>query len=172
LLVLAVGLSGLVGTWFGGEVIAKLAGGDERRQLKMVALLYAGGAVTGSVVYVVPTLEVSMLALTVTSLIFAAGNGPLFAASQTLVAPHMRATSIAVMYFFCNLIGLGLGPLCVGALSDSLSRNLGDEALRYALLVFSPGYLWCAWHLWRAAQETRVHDTWEDTGRQVRLDHT
>lgn len=162
-LVLTVGLSGLAGTWFGGDIISKLAGEDEPRQLKIVALLYAAGAVTGSAVYLVPTVEGAMLALTVTTLLFAAGNGPLFAASQTLVAPRMRATSIAVMYFFCNLIGLGLGPLCVGALSDALSRNLGDESLRYALLVFSPGYLWCAWHLWRAAQQASVRDTLDCT---------
>lgn len=171
LLVLSVGLSGLAGTWFGGEIIAKLAGEDERRQLKIVALLYASGAITGSAVYVAPTLEVSMLALTVTSLLFSAGNGPLFAASQTLVAPHMRATSIAVMYFFCNFIGLGLGPLCVGAFSDVLSRTVGGESLRYALLAFSPGYFWCAWHLWRAAQEACVRDTLDDPSRAP-LDYT
>jgi hypothetical protein len=26
----------------------------------------------------------------------------------------------------------------------------GDDALRWALLVLCPGYLWGGWHLWRA----------------------
>ena len=26
------------------------------------------------------------------------------------------------------------------------------ESLRYALLAFCPGYLWAAWHLWRASR--------------------
>lgn len=166
-LVLAVGVSGLLGTWFGADLVSRLAGADESRQLKIVAVLYATGAVSGSAIYLVPTLESAMLALTVTSLLLAAGNGPLFAASQTLVAPHMRATSIAVMYFFCNLIGLGLGPLGVGALSDALNSKLGEESLRYALLVFSPGYFWCAWHLWRAAQEASDRDTLDYTSEQT-----
>ena len=41
----------------------------------------------------------------------AAAIGPLFATIQTLVPQRMRATSIAIIYLFANLIGLGLGPL-------------------------------------------------------------
>jgi MFS transporter, Spinster family, sphingosine-1-phosphate transporter len=64
----------------------------------------------------------------------------------------MRAMSIAIVLFFSNLIGLGLGPLAAGVLSDALHPLLGQESLRYALLALCPGYLWCAWHLWRASR--------------------
>jgi len=50
-----------------------------------------------------------------------------------------------------NLIGAGLGPLLSGALSDMLRPYLGEESLRYALLSLCPGYLWAAWHVWRAS---------------------
>ena len=64
----------------------------------------------------------------------------------------MRAISIAVIYLFANLIGLGLGPLVAGAVSDALRPYLGEESLRYALLTLCPGYAWVAWHLVRASR--------------------
>src|SRR5262249_28123507 len=81
-----------------------------------------------------------------------AATGPLFATVQTLVPSRARALSIAFIYFFANLIGMGLGPLFVGVLSDAFRPLVGDESLRYALLALSPGYLWGGWHLWRASR--------------------
>jgi hypothetical protein len=43
-----------------------------------------------------------------------------------------------------NLIGLGLGPLAVGALNDFLAPSLGDEAVRYSLLVMMGVHLFGA----------------------------
>jgi MFS family permease len=82
----------------------------------------------------------------------AATTGPVFATIQTLVPARMRATSIAFLYLFSNLIGLGLGPLAAGILSDALRPRFGEESLRYALLTLCPGYVWGAWHLWRASK--------------------
>jgi MFS family permease len=79
-------------------------------------------------------------------------DGPLFATIQTLVPPQMRATSIALIFLFANLIGMGIGPLVAGVLSDAVRPWAGDESLRYALMAMSPGYLWAGWHLWRASQ--------------------
>lgn len=64
----------------------------------------------------------------------------------------MRSTSVAIIYLFANLIGVGLGPLAVGMLSDALRALLGHESLRYALLALCPGYAWGSWHLWRASK--------------------
>jgi MFS family permease len=61
--------------------------------------------------------------------------GPMLAAAQTLTPPNMRATVAAIIGFFNNLIGIGLGPLFVGIISDSLAPDLGEgEALRVALM--------------------------------------
>jgi hypothetical protein len=76
----------------------------------------------------------------------------MFAATQTLVPAHMRAMSIALILFFSHLIGMGLGPLVTGFLSDALRPIAGEESLRYALLMFCPGYFWCSWHMWRASR--------------------
>jgi hypothetical protein len=45
----------------------------------------------------------------------------------------MRAMAAAIMVFMLNLVGMGLGPLIVGALNDWLTPSYGVEAVRYSL---------------------------------------
>jgi MFS family permease len=61
--------------------------------------------------------------------------GPSLAISHTLVPPAMRALTSAVLFFMFNMIGLGLGPLTVGLLSDFYMAYFGDNSLRYAMLT-------------------------------------
>lgn len=146
------GVGGLLGTYVGGEIASRCAGDDERLQFRGLAALYAVLAVLGAGVYLVPGWGIALAVLGLSAVGSAAVNGPLFAATQTLVPPRMRAISIAIVLFFSNLIGLGLGPLAAGILSDALRPWLGQESLRYALLALCPGYFWCTWHLWRASR--------------------
>lgn len=67
---------------------------------------------------------------------------------QTLSPVQMRAVSSAVKRLCLNLIGLGLGPLLVGVLSDLLSSLYGDDALSVALAYFSLVGLWGSLHFW------------------------
>lgn len=55
--------------------------------------------------------------------------GPVFALAQNMVEARMRATATAIVNVAITLIGLGLGPMTVGALSDLLA------ARRYAGLM-------------------------------------
>jgi len=59
---------------------------------------------------------------------------PAYAAVQNLVPQHWRTQAAALLLFVFNLLGLGLGPLVVGMLSDSLS-HLGEESIRYAMVA-------------------------------------
>ena len=56
---------------------------------------------------------------------------------------------------FSLLIGLGLGPLITGMISDWLEPALGSESLRYALVIVVSLYLWCAFHYYRAGKTIR-----------------
>jgi hypothetical protein len=49
----------------------------------------------------------------------------------------MRATASAILLFILNIVGLGIGPLLVGALNDALAPRYGDEAIRYSLLLLT-----------------------------------
>ena len=58
--------------------------------------------------------------------------GPVTTAVQHLVPAPMRATASASFLLINNLIGLGVGPMLIGFLSDQFKARLGNEALRYA----------------------------------------
>ncbi|HWA61821.1 MAG TPA: MFS transporter, partial [Caulobacteraceae bacterium] len=47
----------------------------------------------------------------------------IYAATQAVVHPRMRATAVAVLLFIVNIIGLGAGPPAIGALSDFLAGH-------------------------------------------------
>ncbi|MBY0402152.1 MFS transporter [Myxococcota bacterium] len=54
---------------------------------------------------------------------------------QGLVHPRLRATSAATQFAVTNVFGYGLGSITIGLLNDGLSARLGEEAIRYSLLV-------------------------------------
>jgi MFS family permease len=64
---------------------------------------------------------------------------------QTVVAPQRRATAAALSAMVAALIGLGLGPLLVGALSDHFAVGYGKDSLRPAMLI--TGAIAAAWSI-------------------------
>jgi MFS family permease len=146
------GLCGIVGTHWGGEWASRRAANNERQQLKVIAVINGGfNGVVWPLIYFSHNPYVAFVLMGLATLGGMAIVGPLFSTIQTLVPAPMRAMSIAVVFFSANLIGLGLGPLAAGMLSDALQPWVGQESLRFALLAFCPGYLWGSWHLWRAS---------------------
>lgn len=52
-----------------------------------------------------------------------------------------------------NLVGLGLGPLVTGIISDVLAASLGlAEGLRWALVIVTLANVWCVIHYFPAAR--------------------
>ena len=74
--------------------------------------------------------------------------GPTIAMVQTLSPVHMRAVSSAIKMLCLNLIGMGLGPLLVGLLSDLLTPHHEEGALSVALAYFTLVGLWGSLHFW------------------------
>lgn len=149
---LVCGGSELFGTWLGGELTTRYAANNERLQFKILAVVFVINAICGAVVELTSNRWVAFAAMGVGSLGPALGYGALYATIQTLVPPRMRATALMLVGLLPTFIGMGLGPLAVGALSDALRPWAGEESLRYALLAICPCFLWAAWHLWRCSQ--------------------
>ena len=62
-----------------------------------------------------------------------------------------------MLLFIVNLVGLGIGPLFVGALSDLLAPTFGVDAIRYALLgTVAAGAAWSSVHFHLAARTLRA----------------
>ena len=149
---LIYGFGGLVGTYLGGHLAYRYAAHNERLQLKAMAVVVFATAVLFSPVYLSHSPYTAFAFLGLMCIVGSASNAPLFAVIQSLVPERMRAMSIALIYLCGNLIGMGLGPLTVGVASDAFRSWAGEESLRYALLLFCPGFCWAAWHLWQGSK--------------------
>jgi len=80
---------------------------------------------------------------------------PCLASTQFLVGLRMRAMGTAVLLFMLNLIGLGLGPMITGFVSDALEPSFGVDALRYAMAITVMVNIWCAAHYYWATRTIR-----------------
>ncbi len=89
--------------------------------------------------------------------------GPVTTAVQHLVPQSMRATASGSFLLINNLVGLGIGPLFIGVLSDLFKARMGTEALRYASITVVGFYLIAA--LLMAFAIRRLRSDWvEDAG--------
>ena len=134
-LALASGIGGGAGSFFGGWVTDRLGVKDARWYLWMPAILVM---TVVPVLYVFLTFKAVYLGLFLTAPFYfltAAYLGPVLAVSHSLVGQRMRALTSAVLFFVINLIGMGLGPLSVGLLSDTLAAAGNAAPLGPALLT-------------------------------------
>lgn len=66
-------------------------------------------------------------------------TAPVYTVLAELIAPHRRATAMAIFNLGMTMLGAGFGPLVVGMVSDWLAPTLGNEALRWALALSTVG---------------------------------
>lgn len=83
----------------------------------------------------ISSIHLSIGLVSMTAFFWSVSNGPVIATAASVVSPTMRATSSSLIIFATSVLGFGLGPLCVGVLSDLLTPSLGSAALRYAFLA-------------------------------------
>jgi len=140
------------GTYAGGELIHRYLANDESRQLRLMAVSIAIFGVMNVLIYLTPNRYLAISLMVLAAPFYTGIFGSLFAINQSVVPEEMRATAVALMLFFANLLGMGLGGLSVGILSDALASDYGKDSLRYALIALSPGFLWCGVHFWLAAR--------------------
>lgn len=132
---LAIGAGSGLGLLIGGVLANKAARRDVRLPLRIsaAATVLALPAALGALF--VPSSGTSILLVSLMALFLSVSNGPVLATLFSSVSPRMRATAGATTTFLLSVIGFGLGPFCVGVLSDILTPSAGAQALRYALLA-------------------------------------
>jgi len=135
---LMIGVAGVLGTFIGGFSADRLGMKDKRAYVDVPAIAALIGMPFAAAAFLVPNVLVAIALLIVPTLLKSFWYGPVFATAQSLVRARSRATAAAVLLFIVNLVGLGFGPLVVGALSDMLAVSLGEaEGLRWALAISS-----------------------------------
>ena len=152
---LIAGVGGLAGTFFGGWMSDRMSNktGDKTWYvwipfistvlaipLALITFLIMPNGVSAAVFYLLP--------------VFCGGwyLAPCIASTHFLVGIRMRAMGSAILLFVLNLIGLGLGPMLTGFVSDWLTPAYGNDALRYAMSITVLVNCWCAFHYYCATR--------------------
>jgi predicted MFS family arabinose efflux permease len=150
---LATGLGGGIGTYLAGAAADRLGRRDPRWYMWVPALAALCTVPAMLLQYLTADLRVSLAAGALGAVLVNSYLPPLVATAQSLVGPNLRAFTSAVMVLVVNIVGIGLGPLVTGMISDRLVSSYGidQESLRYAILASAPVALWGAWHFRRAA---------------------
>ena len=140
----------------GDCVVSRLGKRDVRWNLWLIVILALVGLPfsVGAYLATDATLAIILLAFPVS--VGALYFGPTLAMLHTLVRPEMRSLASAILLFINNIIGLGLGPLMIGVLSDYFSTDYSARALPYAMVISALLALWASVHLWLAASTLRA----------------
>lgn len=147
----ALGVSGIAGTWLGGKMADVYGKRDKRHILTLPAIGMAVAAPILFAGYYAEDWRIAVALLIVPTLLNAAYYGPAYGCVQGLVRPEARAIAASLVVFGQNLIGLGMGPLLFGVLSDWLQPIAGGESVRWVLYGAAWLGLIPAFFFWRAS---------------------
>jgi len=134
-------VGGIAGIWLGGWLADRFGAARKRAYAIIPAVAFLAtipfyvAAVTSN------SLVLSFALFLVPTALGLLWLGPVLSSIQHVVPPHMRATASAIFLFVNNLIGIGLGTVALGALSDALSVRFGADSLRYAILAGTVFYV-------------------------------
>jgi predicted MFS family arabinose efflux permease len=152
-------VGGIAGTWLGGYLADRFGEKNRAAYARIPAFAFLAAVPFYLVGVLSPTLLISVLVMVVPTALGLAWLGPVISAVQHLVPPNMRATASAIFLFVNNLIGIGVGTLAIGAISDGLQGRFGDESLRYAILAGTSFYIVAAVIFLLSAR--RLEQDWE-----------
>lgn len=155
---LITGLGGAIGTWGGGVLADRLGRSDQRAFGAIPALSTLAALPFMIAAYLASSPVLALVLLIPPAVLNATWFGPVHVTGQSVVPATMRANSSAILLIVLNVIGLGLGPLLVGLLSDGLSSGMGlgdAEGVRWALILSSFIALPTAWLFWAARKTIR-----------------
>ncbi|OQW58036.1 MAG: hypothetical protein A4S17_12290 [Proteobacteria bacterium HN_bin10] len=179
-----LGVCAAIGTFSSGFLADRIS----KRHPNALAWLPALGFAIATPLYllsfILPNIWMALPALMIAAVTHYFYLGPMYAVTQGIAAPRMRATAVAVLLFIVNLIGYGMGPPVIGALSDFLANGQlaqfgldtaacaaqGAQAdsvsgprcaagvetgLRWAMMIGVLGYLWAGLHFLLSARTLR-----------------
>lgn len=140
--------SSVLGTILAALLIDRLAKRDLAWMLRLPAI-----ACFVAVPFVVfsllaPTYELCLSLFFVGNTLIAMAMPAMYASLYGIVHHSQRAMALAVFGLVANLLGLGLGPVILGGVSDALTPAFGLESLRYTLVGSVVFLAWAATHVW------------------------
>jgi MFS family permease len=134
-------VGGVCGIWLGGWLADRLGARSRAAYAAVPAIAFAVCVPLYALGVLAPPSHWSLLIFFVPFALSLAWLGPTLSAIQHLVPADMRALASSLFLFINNLVGLGLGTLVIGRLSDHFTARYGSESLRYAILSGTSFYL-------------------------------
>ncbi|HVF36873.1 MAG TPA: MFS transporter [Sphingomicrobium sp.] len=134
-------IGGTAGVFAGGWLADRLGQGDKRWYARLPAIAWLITAPMFALGLLAPDPQLAWFLLLIPNALNILWLGPVVTAVQHLVPAPMRATASASFLLINNLIGLGVGPTLIGALSELFKERFGTEALRYAAVSVVGFYL-------------------------------
>lgn len=134
---LVSGLMGIIGTLIGGWMTDRLSVRGRKAFMTVPAVSKLISAPMGIAVLLVGDLVTAFVLLSLVSTVRGFSHGPALSSVHALVRPELRPTTSAILIFIISCFSLGIGPVAVGLLSDTLSASgLGQtDGLRFALVT-------------------------------------
>lgn len=138
---LLLGLGSGFGTFVGGQIADRAS----RKSIKGYVLVPLVGMLISTPFFItfnlVDSAVFALACIVPATFAHALAYGSVYAAVQSLTSPGVRATAAAVNLFISTIIGLGLGPLAVGALSDMFAAAHGSTAGLQLAMAWSVAFL-------------------------------
>lgn len=153
-----------------GAIFGNLLGGFLANALARKNLANLPRTAGWAMILCVPVFEFALSRSTMTAMYFPLFLGimlqnvmspPMFSSLYLVCESHRHATALAIVLFFANLIGLGLGPFLAGVISDYLAPSYGPaESLRWAIMILFLSMFAAGGFMLRAARhiETAIRD--------------
>ena len=149
-------IGGTAGVFAGGWLADRLGQGDRRWYAWLPAIAWLITSPMFAFVLMSTDPVMAWALLLIPNALNILWLGPVTTAVQHLVPAPMRSTASASFLLINNLIGLGVGPTLIGALSELFKARFGIEALRYAAVSVVGFYIVAALLMLLAARRLRA----------------
>ena len=128
-------IGGSVGIFMGGVVSDRLGKIDRAWYARVPAIAWLIAAPLLILGFRLPHPMLAWFVLLIPNALNTLWLGPIITASQHLAPSRMRAGTSGTFLLINNLLGLGLGPWLMGALSVMLKKQYGDQSLALGAMI-------------------------------------
>lgn len=135
---LVLGITGMIGTFGAGWLVDKLSQRDRRWFSWVPAIAFTITIPFWVGIIVAPTWQLTLACIAIPALLNNMYLAPALTVVQNAVSPARRTISGAVLLFVLNLVGLGVGPVYVGRISDWAKAEYGDASLGVGFAALIP----------------------------------
>jgi MFS family permease len=153
-------IGGTAGVFAGGWLADRLGQRDRRWFARLPAIAWLITAPTFAIGLMTSDPWVAWPLLLIPNALNILWLGPVTTAVQHLVPRAMRSTASASFLLINNLVGLGIGPMLIGIISDTFKERYGTEALRYAAVSVVGFYVVASLLMFVALR--RIREDWVD----------